>query len=390
MTDERRAARSSPAWEAALLELRARAPTPRGLAAHAPRLRRRPRRARRVGDRARAASPGELALPRPARLRGGALGARARAGERRPQARRGPEPPRPPGAHRGGGRRTPPSSCRARSAARACRACSARDAGRAPARADPGVGRRSRCATARCSSSPTPAGCAPRRSSASTSTTLDFESETVRVTGKGVEDADRADRRAGAAGAASATSSRRRPALGDRPRRSRRCSSRGAGGGSRPRTSAAGSSAGCARRPSPGASRRTRCATRSPPICSRAAPICARSRSSSATPASRPPRSTRGSSRRRLRASTHAPIRAPERATDNVSGASGGADGDERQSRRAPGALAPLQGGRRRARPRAPRRRLLAAGQVHRRPDGLRACPRTSRRPTSSPTACSA
>ena len=33
--------------------------------------------------------------------------------------------------------------------------------------------------------------------------------------------------------------------------------------------------------------------------------------------------------------------------------------------------------------PRAPRRRLLAAGQVHRRPHGLRACPPTSRSPTS-------
>ena len=62
--------------------------------------------------------------------------------------------------------------------------------------------------------------------------------------------------------------------------------------------------------------------------------------------------------------------------------------GDQRQSDRAPGPVAPVQGRRRRARARAPRRRLLAAGQVRRRPHGLRACPRTSRRPTSSPTAC--
>ena len=48
------------------------------------------------GRPARGREPGDARLPRPARLRGGALRARAGAVERRPQARRGAQPLRPP------------------------------------------------------------------------------------------------------------------------------------------------------------------------------------------------------------------------------------------------------------------------------------------------------
>ena len=60
-----------------------------------------------------------------------------------------------------------------------------RRAGADAARADPGAARRWSCATGRCSSSPTPAACAARRSSTSTSARFDFETEQLRVLGKG-------------------------------------------------------------------------------------------------------------------------------------------------------------------------------------------------------------
>ena len=69
-----------------------------------------------------------------------------------------------------------------------------------------------------------------------------------------------------------------RPARARRRRRARRCSSRRAAGGCRPPTCGAGCKLQ-ARRGS--ASRRTRCATPSPPTCSRAGRTCARSRSCS-------------------------------------------------------------------------------------------------------------
>ena len=86
------------------------------------------------------------------------------------------------------------------------------------------------------------------------------------------------------------------------------------------------------------ASRRTRCATPSPPICSRAAPICARSRSCWDTRACRRPRSTRGSSLRACAESTQSLTRARERARIAFKPARGlgSGYGDERKGRRAP------------------------------------------------------
>jgi site-specific recombinase XerD len=116
---------------------------------------------------------------------------------------------------------------------------------------------------------------------------LDFESERVRVMGKGSkerllpvgEPAQRALRRYLESG---------RHVLGaDRAEQALFLSKSGR------RVSASG----CARRRSPAASHRTASATVSPPICSKAAPICARFRSCSDTPRSRPRRSTRGSTR---------------------------------------------------------------------------------------------
>ena len=71
----------------------------------------------------------------------------------------------------------------------------------------------------------------------------DFESETLRVTRQGVEDADRADRRAGPARARALPASGARPALAP-DRAERRCSSRAAAAASRRPTSGAASSAG--------------------------------------------------------------------------------------------------------------------------------------------------
>ena len=80
---------------------------------------------------------------------------------------------------------------------------------------------------------------------------VDFDSETVRTTGKGQQDPPGADRRAGAASAAAV------PGVG--PARARagaatssRCSSPGADAASRPPTCAGAWTSGCARRRSPG------------------------------------------------------------------------------------------------------------------------------------------
>ena len=69
---------------------------------------------------------------------------------------------------------------------------------------------------------------------------------------------------------------------------------RRAAGGCRPPTCRRRAAAAGAPGPSRAASRRTRCATPSPPTCSRAAPTCARSRSCWATPRSARPRHTLG------------------------------------------------------------------------------------------------
>ncbi len=152
----------------------------------------------------------------------------------------------------------------------------------------------------------------PRRSA-----TLDFEAETVRVPGKGSKDAGRAGRRAAPSAPCDRYLETARPALAGR-RSSRRCSSRAAAAASPPPTYAAGSRSGSARRRSRAGSRRTRCATPSPPICSRAGRTCARSRSCSVTRASRPRRSTPGSSRRGFASSTNWLTRARSRARCDV------------------------------------------------------------------------
>ena len=162
------------------------------------------------------------------------------------------------------------------------------------------AGTRSSYATGRCSSWPTRAGCAASEIVQLDAGDPDFDSEVLRVTGKGEktrlvpigEPAQRAlDRYLTAA----------RPSLEIGPRRPRRCSCLAAAAGSRRPTFDAAWSAGCGRRRWRAESPRTRCATRSPPTCSRAAPTCARSRSCSVTRASRRPRSTRALSPSRLR-----------------------------------------------------------------------------------------
>ena len=84
-----------------------------------------------------------------------------------------------------------------------------RAGGAARARSRPQA--RSSCATAPCSSSPTPPGCGPRRSWGSTSTAWMPTAKELRVEGKGGEDASGAGRRARLAGARAPTSSARGP-----------------------------------------------------------------------------------------------------------------------------------------------------------------------------------
>ena len=281
----------------------ARARDPRGVRAHPARLRRRPRASSGLGERAwpRARRRSPIAT---CALRGGPLGARARrasvarklaavrsfldhlvragAAEQNPAellptpkariaAAAGPRPRRdrrPAGSHPGAypARDPRPGDVRARLLLRA-----ALRGDRRPRRRQPSTS-------------------TPRRS----------------ASGQGLQDAHRADRRARAAGPCSATSSapgrarrgaRARPAL-FLSRRGRRLS---------PSDVRRRLARGCARPPSPAASRRTRCATRSRPTCSRAGPTCARSRSCSGTRASRRPRSTHGSSPAGFAASTHEP-----------------------------------------------------------------------------------
>ena len=200
----------------------------------------------------------------------------------------------------------------------------------------------------------------------------DFEGERLRVEGKGSQDAVRADGRARPAGAAPLPGARPpRRSAGDAAGRDRRCSLSKSGRRLHPsdlrrRLRAAGS----ARRRSPAASRPTRCATPSRPTCWRAERTCARSRSCSDTPASRPRRSTPEWSRHGCGRSTLGAIRVPEQEARN--------DAAERRveeswlrltSRRSScGSSGAATRTRRRQRARAARGRLLAPGQVRRRP----------------------
>ena len=153
-----------------------------------------------------------------------------------------------------------------------------------------------RCATGpcwRCSTAPGPGS--PRRSG-STSTTSTSVDGTVLLRGKGGKErlVPVGSLRPGRA--STPTWSRARPELvGRRPRHAGAVPQR-------PRRPAVPAErlggAGQGRRAGRGdraTSRRTRCATPSPPTCSTAAPTCASCRSCSATPRSRPPRSTRWS-----------------------------------------------------------------------------------------------
>ena len=195
------------------------------------------RRARRVGARSAGVEPGRVRLPRPAPLRAPALSERrlATASVARKLAairglygylRRAPGRPA----------RTPPTCCRARSATRSCRGCSAATRSRSLLERIPATGRRSSCATGRCSSSPTPAACAAEEIVNLDLGDLDFESEQLRVIGKGCkarlvpvgEPAQRALRR---------YLERARHALGPPARRAGAVRLRAAGAASRPPTS---------------------------------------------------------------------------------------------------------------------------------------------------------
>ena len=158
--------------------------------------------------------------------------------------------------------------------------------------------RRSSCATGRCSSSPTPPGCAPRSSSRSSVESIDFDAEAVRVEGKGgktrvvpvgehaLRAIERYLARAGGARVLGRRTRARAVPLEVRPAaRDLRCPP--------PAADLDATGRGAAFRRSP-TRIRTPCATRSPRTCSRAAPTCARSRSCLATQPSRRLRSTLG------------------------------------------------------------------------------------------------
>jgi Phage integrase, N-terminal SAM-like domain/Phage integrase family len=118
---------------------------------------------------------------------------------------------------------------------------------------------------------------------------IDFDSEQLRVEGKGGKQHLSASRPSGRCSAIWRPLATRSWSV---TRKSGRCCSRGAAAGSPHLTCAAACGSGSATRRSAPASRRTRCATPSPRTCSRAAPTCARSRSSSVMRPYRQPRST--------------------------------------------------------------------------------------------------
>ena len=136
------------------------------------------------GRGGRRLEPGRVRHRDVRRYAAGLSAGRRGAGDGGPQARRDPRPLRLPRPHRAG--RPEPGRPRLQPQARAEAAAGAdRRADADAARADPGAAPRSSCATGRCSSSPTRAACAARRSSTSTSARFDFETEQLRVIGKG-------------------------------------------------------------------------------------------------------------------------------------------------------------------------------------------------------------
>jgi len=137
---------------------------------------------------------------------------------------------------------------------------------------------RSDCATARCSSSSTRPGCAARRPSDSTSATSTSSRSTSMCATARAQGSNRPARRGGGALGSSVPAGG--ASGGSRAGRPTPCSSPSGAAGSTPRPSAGSSPT------------RTVSGTRSRLTCSRGAPTCARSRSSSANPRSRPPRST--------------------------------------------------------------------------------------------------
>ena len=118
---------------------------------------------------------------------------------------------------------------------------------------------------------------------------------------------------------------------------------------------------------------RTPCGTPSPPICWTAARTCARSRTMLG---SREYLDDPGLHSGRVRPAPGGVREEPP------AGLREGPPGDQRQSDRAEGAVDRLQDRRLRPGTRTARRRLLTTRQVRRRPHVLRACPRTSKRPT--------
>ena len=306
----------TPAWSAAIegyrRELETRQASPNTLRAYA----HRPARARRPGPgRAGIADPADALLPAAARLRRRArraAGSSASTVARKLAAARGlfdhmtragdrgPEPGRAAAEPALG---VPP----------AARPRPRRGAG--PARAASPPPRRWSRATGRCSSSPTPRACAARSSSRSTSARSTSSARPSACSARAArsgscplgEPAQRA---------VAAYLERARPALvagAEEPALLRLQE--------RPPPLALGRDpparhAGSGRRRSPAASPRTRCGTPSRPTCSRAGRTCARSRSCSATRASRPRRSTPGWSRAGCATPTPAPIPVRDPATD--------------------------------------------------------------------------
>ena len=215
----------------------------------------------------RGLEPDAARPPRPAPLRGAPL--RGGAPRRRPSPASWPRSaPSTPRCVRGGAVGANPADLVATPEARPEAAPGPEprgDASRCSSGSPPG--RRSSCATGRCSSSTYSCGLRAQEVIDLDLDSPDFEGERLRVEGKGGktrfvpigEPAQRALRR---------YLERGRGALVGHERRERPCSSPRAAGGSIPPTCAGGSSAGSRRPRSPAASRRTRCATPSPPTCS--------------------------------------------------------------------------------------------------------------------------